>query len=284
MKYQFGAHLSSSGGYHKAVERVHAIGGSCLQLFSSSPRTWKSAVVDDEKIARFLTAREEFKIDPVYFHALYLVNLADSGQTGENSVEALITELNLAHAMNVRGSIVHTGSFKNKDASGSCRLEAAYPTLLSNIQNVLKETPEDTLLILENSGNRKIGQTIEHLAEIIEDVKSPRIRVCLDTCHLHAAGYDLSTPDALNAFLDRFDTLIGHKKLELIHMNDSKDPFQSLRDRHDNIGVGNVGISVFKNLIQNKRTQTLPFIIETPGFDGNGPDEKNLDILKGLAQ
>ncbi len=282
MNYQIGAHLSTAGGYHKALESMVSKGGNCLQIFSSSPRTWKSAVVNEVTIEKFNSLRTKLQIDPIYFHALYLVNLADDGATGEKSKRALIDELSLAPRLGVKGSIVHTGSFKQKDSTLSCRDEKNYPSLLQNMKAVLEHTPLESLLILENAGNRKIGQTIDQLAEIIEDVSNDRVRVCLDTCHLHAAGYDLRSKQDFEAFLVLFDNKIGLHKLELVHFNDSRDPFNSLRDRHENIGRGNVGIEVFQNFLNHPKTKHLPFILETPGFDGNGPDKENIDILKSL--
>lgn len=282
MVQKIGAHLSSSGGYQKALESIVAKGGNCLQIFSSSPRIWSSAQVTDAAISVFVNLKKKCEIDPIYFHALYLLNLADPNQTGEKSVKALIDELQLASKMDVRGSIVHTGSFKNKDKTLHCRDEHYYPALLENIRKVLSETPSNTFLILENAGNRKIGQTIDQLSEIMEDINDPRIRVCLDTCHLHAAGYSLADRKQFEFFLDDFDTKIGIDKLEVIHMNDSRDQLNDLRDRHENIGKGFVGIEVFKNFLNSPRTKDIPFIIETPGFDGNGPDKENIDILKSL--
>ncbi|MBP9691330.1 deoxyribonuclease IV [Candidatus Woesebacteria bacterium] len=285
MNHRIGAHLSTSGGYHKALEQIVHVGGNCLQIFSSSPRTWQSASPHEDTITRFGDLKKQLHIDSVYFHALYLVNLADDAATGEKSVRALTSELCLAQRMGVKGSVIHTGSFKskNKDVPLSCHDEKNYPILLAQIKSVLRETPPETLLILENAGTRKIGQTIEQLSEIITDVDDKRVRVCLDTCHLHAAGYDLRSPKDFDHFLTSFDALIGLEKLEVVHLNDSRDPFNSLRDRHENIGKGNVGIEVFQNFLNHQKTKHLPFILETPGFDGNGPDKENIDILKSLT-
>jgi len=282
MYTHIGAHLSISGGLHKALENINNKGGTCLQIFSSSPRTWKPSDFSDNDIQLFLKTKHKLNIDPIFFHAMYLINLADPGQTGERSKKALIHELSQAPKLEVMGSIVHTGSFKEDNKTLSCRDRKNYKTLLNNIQFVLEQTPKESQLILENAGNRKIGQTIDQLAEIIEDVGSERIRVCLDTCHLHAAGYDLSANKLFDNFIEDFDEKIGLKKLAVVHMNDSKDHLGDLRDRHDNIGEGNVSIEVFRNFLNNPRTKHIPFIIETPGFDKKGPDKQNIDILKKL--
>ncbi len=287
MSYKFGAHLSISGGYTNPVTKINEIGGNTLQIFAASPRGWNFVKPLETDITAFKNLRTKLEIDPIYFHASYLLNLGSDERIGQLSRSLLKHEFKLAAQMGVRGSIVHLGSFKNgKDEETSSlpiHKQEKYKVLIDNILDVLNNTPKETLFMIENAGNRKIGRFIEDIAQIIEDVNDSRLRVCLDTCHLHAAEYDLRTSEKLEAFLTKFDTLIGIDKLELWHINDSKDPFGSLRDRHENIGQGAVGIDTFKLLLNHPKTKDKPFIIETPGFDDNGPDKKNLDILKNLV-
>ncbi len=288
MIYKLGAHLSTSNGLTKTLDSLIEKGGNCLQIFSSSPMMWSDSKFTDSDITDFINRKNELDIAPTYFHACYLINFADGNETGKKSLKSLIFELNLASKMEIRGSVVHTGSFKEGkmpvDNYLETRTSDSYKNLISQLKTVLAETPKDTVLILENAGNRKIGRTIEQLSNILEDVNDDRIKVCLDTCHLHAAGYDLNSQDNFENFLSDFDNKIGFNKLELMHLNDSRDEFGSLRDRHENIGEGKVGIQVFKNFLNNPRTKQLPFIIETPGFDDKGPDKENLDILKGFIK
>ena len=279
----FGAHLSIAGGYHKALERVKDIGGNCLQIFSTSPRGWNRAIITDDSKRIFIDTKKSLEIGEVFFHASYLVNLADEGRIGEESKKSLIAELLIASQLNIVGSIVHIGSFKgNLPAIWDVSQDKKYSVLINNINEVLAHTPQDTFLIIENAGNKKIGQNMDEIASIVKDVNNERLKICLDTCHLFSAGYELSTQKKLDAFLSEFDTKIGLQKLIVLHINDSKDPFNSGRDRHENIGQGTLSLEPFKLLIHDKRTQNLPFIIETPGFDGKGPDKRNMDILKGL--
>ncbi|PJA55662.1 hypothetical protein CO165_02385 [Candidatus Roizmanbacteria bacterium CG_4_9_14_3_um_filter_33_18] len=189
---------------------------------------------------------------------------------------SLISELNLASKLKIKGSIVHLGSFKDQKSN------IKYQKLISNIKEILKKTPQDTFFIIENSGNRKIGQTLEEIAQIVKDVNNPRVRLCFDTCHLFSNGYKFDTAKELDVFLDKLDKLDLLDKLEVWHLNDSRDEFNSGHDRHDNIGEGKMNIDEFKILLNHKKMKNYPFIIETPGFDGNGPDQKNLDILKSL--
>ncbi len=273
-----GAHMSIAGGHDKAFERITSIGGTCLQIFSSSPRGWNFVKLDDAQIELFIEAKKKTKIEPVYFHASYLVNLADPDRIGNLSKLSLINELNLAPKMEVRGSIIHLGSYKTE------KTPQKYHTLIKNIAEILEKSDPRAFFIIENAGSRKIGQTIEEIAEIVKDVDSDRIRICLDTCHLFSNGYDLSTETKLEQFLTLFDKLIGLNRLELFHGNDSRDPLGSGRDRHENIGQGTIGLGEFRTILNHKKTSPLPFIIETPGFDKAGPDKRNIDILKSLSR
>lgn len=276
MNLKLGAHQSISGGYSQALKRINNIGGNCLQIFSSSPRGWNFAKPSEDEIKQFLTFKSKLLIDPVYFHATYLINLADDSQVGHMSKLSLITELNLASKLNIKGSIVHLGSYKNQVSS------IKYEVLIKNIKEILDKIPKKSLFIIENAGNRKIGQTLEEISQIIKEVNNKRIRLCLDTCHLFSNGYKFGSKSELDYFLDKLDKLDLLDKLEVWHLNDSRDEFNSGHDRHENIGSGTIGMEEFKTLINHKRTKDYPFIIETPGFDGNGPDKKNLDILKSL--
>lgn len=278
MNYKLGAHLSISGGYKKALKKIVKIGGNCLQIFSTSPRGWNFAKINDHETQEFLSLKLKLKIDPIYFHASYLINLADDGKIGHLSKLSIISELSTASKLQIKGSIIHLGSYK-----GQANQEK-YKTLINHILEILDETPDESIFIIENAGNRKIGRTIDEIVKIIKDVNNERIRVCLDICHLHAAGYDLKTSEKLDKFLLGFDKKIGLQRLELWHINDSRDPFGSLRDRHENIGQGTIGINTFKLFLNDQKTKHFPFIIETPGFDNIGPDKKNLDILKTLIE
>lgn len=278
-----GAHLSIAGGYHKALERVSEIGGTSLQIFSASPRGWNRAIIHDESKRLFRETKTKLNIGDIFFHASYLINLAEEGRIGDESKKSLIAELNVASQLGIIGSIVHTGSFKGiPPAVWDVSQDKKYSVLINNINEVLAHTPADTFLIIENAGNKKIGQNIDEIASMIRDVDNERLKVCLDTCHLFSAGYDLSTGEKMDVFFDEFDKKIGLRKIAIIHANDSRDPFNSGRDRHENIGQGTLSLNPFKLLLHDKRTAHLPFIIETPGFDGKGPDKKNIDILKSL--
>jgi len=273
---KLGAHLSIAGGYHKALERITNIGGNCLQIFSVSPRGWQFAKIDEKQAELFLKTKEKLKIDPIYFHATYLINLADDSSIGHLSKQSLIAEMNVAAKIGIKGSIVHLGSYKNQKS------EVKSQKLIKNIQEILNKTPKNTFFIIENAGNRKIGQTLEEISQIIKDLNSSRVKICLDTCHLFSNGYDFNNDKELDSFFDKLDKLDLLKRLELWHVNDSRDSFNSGHDRHENIGKGSIGLEEFKTLLNHPKIKNYPFIIETPGFNNEGPDKKNLDILKSL--
>lgn len=274
-----GGHLSISGGHVNALHKTKEIGGNCLQLFSSSPRNWAVTPPTKEQIQEFVDAKHKLEIDPIYFHASYLINLADNGPTGEKSVQTLIDELQLAKKMKVKGTIIHLGSFKLKEERPS---DTHYDVLFRNINIVLQNTPEETLFIIENAGNKKICCSLKELGFIVKELNNPRVKVCLDTCHLYAAGYDLSTLEKFAAYFTEFEKKVGLENLEVFQINDSKDPLGSFRDRHENIGEGEIPLETFRLLLTDKRTRNKPFILETPGFDKNGPDKRNIETLKQL--
>lgn len=283
MQRIIGAHLSISKGYNSALESIIEKGGNALQIFSTSPRSWSSATVPESIAASFVSKQQELGISHVFFHASYLVNLADNGYIGEKSRAALISELRLQPQMNVKGSVVHVGSYKNNKKAGlfdESEQEVKYQVVLTNIREILAETPEDSFFLIENDATRKVCQNLETIARIIEDIDSPRLKVCLDTCHLHAGGYAMKDKDEFNGLIEKFDRLIGLDRLAVVHLNDSKDPFASGRDRHDNLGEGSVGEDVFIHWLNHQKTRHLPFILETPGFDGNGPDAQNIERAK----
>ncbi|MDO8564947.1 MAG: deoxyribonuclease IV [bacterium] len=299
---KLGAHMSIAGGFAEALSRVHAIGGTSVQMFSGSPRGWSKPQASKEQAEEFQKRAKAFGMLSSYFHASYLINLADDGYIGTQSVSTLIAELTAASVLGVKGSIIHLGSFKDAEKVKSSKLKVPslfeskkesmpayvkhpkYELLIKNIKDILEKTPENTFFIIENAGTRKIGRTLEEIASIVSNVNSQRLKVCLDTCHLHAAGYDLRSPKKLQEFLEEFDRAVGLSRLEVFHLNDSRDAFGSLADRHQNIGEGAVGKEVFKGILNHPKLKHLSFIIETPGFDDRGPDKKNLDILKSMIK
>lgn len=162
---KLGAHLSIAGGFHSALLKIRELGGNCLQIFSSSPRSWNVYQPKIDQVNTFLEYQKKFSISPVYFHAAYLINLADSKDIGEKSVQSLINELVLAEKLQIKGTIIHLGSFRQKNETPSNK---QYTLLLNNIQTVLDKTPLTTEFIIENAGNKKLCWSLDEIGFIVK--------------------------------------------------------------------------------------------------------------------
>lgn len=279
-----GAHLSTAGGLDKAVGSIVAKGGNCLQIFSSSPRMWLAALPDGETVKKFRDQSRQHDVRPVFIHAKYLINLASTDRTlVEKSMASLKFDLRVANLIGARGVIVHLGSHLGRG------FEAVKSGLIRSINNILQDTEAPAELIIENSAGQR-GKLCSQLSEIkfiFGSVNSKRLTWCLDTCHAFNAGYFCGKPSGNQ--LIQYDIVTEAEKsgildrLVCLHVNDSRDEFGSGRDRHANLGEGKMG-SQLSAYINHPALTHLPLIIETPGFDGRGPDKQNLDILKSLCQ
>lgn len=279
VEMKIGGHVSVAGGFTNGLNKTIEIGGNAMQIFASSPRIWGPLLVTDQAIDNFTSLKHKLEIDPVYFHASYLINMADPGFIGQRSRQRILEELELSKKMEVKGTIIHLGSYKTADKAAPI-IDDKYQILLKNISWVLERSNSTSYFIIENAGNRKIGWNIDEIGKIISDLKDPRLRVCLDTCHLHAAGYDLSIKDFFLRFFTNFDQRIGLQKLELFQVNDSRDPLGSFRDRHENINEGTIPSSVFELLVNEEVTKNVPLLLEVPGVEKKGPNKEQVDRLK----
>jgi deoxyribonuclease-4 len=264
-----GAHLSSSGGIHTAVDRAEAIGAESLQVFTQSPRTWRPTNHDPKTFERFRERREEVGLHGVLCHALYLCNFAAlDGAIYEKSVTALRTTMEVACAIGADGVVVHVGS--HLGAGFDKGLEKVVPAL----EQVLELCNDTTWLLLENSAGAggTIGRSVEELATIHERLdRHPRLGICLDSCHLYVSGVDVTVRTTLDALLEELDDAVGLDRLRALHVNDSAGELGSNRDRHANIGAGLLGerLGVF---LGHPRLQGLPAVLEVEGKDKRGPD------------
>jgi deoxyribonuclease-4 len=278
---QIGAHLSSSGGIHTAVDRAEAVGADSLQVFTQSPRAWRPTNHEPATFDRFRERRAEVGLDAVLCHALYLCNFAaPDDAVYEKSIAALSNTMKVARAIGADGVVVHVGSHLG---SG---FEAGLERVVPAMEQVLELTSDETWLLMENSAGAggTIGRSIDELALIHEQLGAPpRLGVCLDSCHLYASGIDVTDPAALDACLDELDASIGLDRLRALHVNDSAAPFGSNRDRHANVLEGEIGekMGVF---LSNPRLQGLPAVLETGGPEGHGPDAAELQKTKDLRQ
>jgi deoxyribonuclease IV len=274
-----GAHVSSSGGIHTAIDRAEAMGADSVQVFTQSPRTWRPTNHPPENFERFKERRAEAGIDGVLCHALYLVNLASpKDDFYEKSVAAMANTLDVARGIEADGVVFHIGSHLGAG------MEEGLERVVAAMRVLLDRSSETTWLLMENSAGSgdTIGRSIEELALIFERLnRHPRLGVCLDSCHLYASGYDVTDEAALDAVLDELDREIGLDRLRALHVNDSKTPLGSNVDRHENIGEGLIGkkLAVF---LRNPRLHGLPAVLEVPGPDGHGPDADEIRKLREL--
>jgi deoxyribonuclease IV len=276
---QIGAHVSSSGGIDKAIDRAVEIGAESVQVFTQSPRTWRPTNHDPASFERFREKRVEAGIGGVVCHALYLCNLAaPDDSVYEKSVAALRNTMEVASGIGADGVVFHVGSHLG---SG---FEAGLERVLPAMEQVLELCTDETWLLMENSAGAggTIGRSIEELATIHERLgRHPHLGVCLDSCHLWVSGVDVTDPAGLDACLDELDSTIGLDRLRALHVNDAAAPFASNRDRHANILEGELGekLGVF---LSTARLQGLPAVLETAGPENRGPDAAEVRKTKEL--
>ncbi len=278
-----GAHVSTAGGIATGFERALAIGAECMQIFESAPQRWGTAKLDDAQVEAFRAKMEETGIGPVFIHGKYLMNLASADdKIFRTSASTLRSSLNIAGRIGARGVIFHTGSHKGLG------LEAVFDQICDACTRVLAETPEDTLLIFENTagGGDTIGAKFHDLGELLKRIGNPRAQGCIDTCHAFAAVYDLSTADGVAATVDELEREIGAANVAAMHCNDSKGALGAGRDLHENIGEGKIGDAGFEALLSQKPLREVPLLLEVPGYKlggaAKGPDKPNIDRLKEI--
>ena len=276
---KIGAHVSTAGGPVTAFERAEAIGAEAAQIFLTPPQQWRSSKVEPEQAEVFRARAAVSTCSPVFVHGVYLINLAAADESNlTRSTSSLKSALTSCSQLGIQGVIFHLGSHKGQG------LEAVFAQICKACTDVLANTPEDAQLILENSAGAggTIGSQFADLGRIIREVGSPRVKVCLDTQHAYAAGYDLSSAEGLEMAMTEFEQEVGFDQLVAVHANDSKVELGSGRDRHENIGDGPIGVEGFRRIIAHRGFEGVPFLLEVPGLDGKGPDQPNIDILKKL--
>ena len=277
---KIGAHVSTAGGPASCFDRAEAIGAEAIQIFLTPPQQWRSSKFDEAQIAAFHERAAASAIKDVYVHGVYLINLAADDEPNLNrGIGSLKSALTSCSQLGIKGVIFHLGSHKGQG------LDAVFAQICKACTNVLEATPDDALLILENSAGAggNIGSNWGDLGRIIREVGNPRVKVCIDTQHSYAAGYDFSTAEGLELAMSEFEQEVGFDQLVAVHANDSKVPLGAGRDRHENIGDGNIGLEGFRRILHHRAFQDVPFLLEVPGFgEAKGPDKPNVDILKQL--
>ncbi len=276
-----GAHVSAAGGIENAVGRAVEIGAEAVQIFPSSPRMWRFKMAPDANIEKFNQAAAEANLGPTVFHGIYLAALASEDEAlVERSIESLTNYLLLAEAAGVNGVLFHPASHKGR---GYDVIEKQF---VDAVHRILSAAPGTPWLALENSAGMgdHIGSKFDELGRLVKAIDHPRIRICFDTQHAFAAGYDVSTGAGLDEAMSEFDREIGLDLITAVHANDSKTPLGSSVDRHENIGEGEIGVDGFAAILSHPALQDVPFYLEVPGFEKTGPDKKNMDLIKKIRE
>ena len=275
---RLGAHVSTAGGLATAFSRATEIGAETIQIFASSPRAWKFRAPSGEQIEEFRAEGASSNVAPVFIHGSYLVNVGGDSEIVAKSVESLTLNLAAASALGAKGVIFHGGSHKGK----------GFDAVLGQSADALKEalagSPEDAWLIIENSAGMgaHIGASFEEVGKLVEAIDSERVRVCLDTQHCFAAGYNIGDPEGVASAMAEFDQHIGLERLVAVHANDTKTELGSGVDRHENIGDGHIGVDGFEVIMAFPAFRDVPFLLEVPGVEKKGPDKANVDKLKAV--
>ncbi len=276
---KIGAHVSAAGGVDKALERAEAMGAETAQIFSGAPQAWRRKEYRPAEVEAYMARLKDSSVAPLFVHGVYLVNLATHNTEHlAKSIDALVHDMKVCHLLRAVGVIFHLGSHRG----------AGYSEVLAQVidssRRIVNATPDDTFLILENSAGMgdAIGSKIQELSTIIREVGSPRVKVCLDTQHAFASGYDVKSPGGLETLLEEFDNEIGLKNLVAVHANDSKCPLGGGIDRHENIGHGYIGLDGFENILSHPALANTPFLLEVPGAENKGPDRENVEALKRI--
>jgi deoxyribonuclease-4 len=274
-----GAHVSTGGGLPKAIERADEIGCDAIQIFNQSPRMWKPTRYSDDDFAAFREAMEASRVEVVAIHAIYLINPATKDkEMRKKSLDSLTHALRVGDGIGALGVVVHPGALKD-DTRTNARKRA-----VKLIKEALARS-ESCPIIYENTAGspQLLGLDFDETAELIERTGGPkRLGLCIDSCHLHATGYDVGTKEGMRDLVDEIDAKVGLKQLKLLHVNDSRDARGSNRDRHAPIPDGEIGRSGMRAFLGERRLQGLPAVLEGPGIDGKAVVRKDMQITRRL--
>lgn len=276
----FGAHESVAGGLYKAFGRIDSVGGEALQIFTRNQRQWKPKPLDDKERDQFIAAWADHPGMMVASHASYLINLATSKEELlAKSVDALVLEFERCHQLGVPYVVLHPGSH------GGDGVEAGLERFVAGMDLALERGYDDVMLLVETTAGQGtgLGATFDELAWILGKTRyQERVGVCVDTCHIFAAGYDIRTRESYEETIGELDGKIGLEQVKFFHLNDSKKGLGSRVDRHEHIGRGMIGLDGFRYLVNDSRFAHLPMTLETPKGEDLAEDRENLGVLRGL--
>jgi deoxyribonuclease-4 len=279
----FGAHESIAGGVANAVIRGQQATCDTIQMFNKSSNQWRAKDLSDVEVDEFFLQIQKTGVTISVSHTSYLINIASPDKAlNKKSYDALKVELQRCERLKIPNLVFHPGSHVGTGE------EPGMDRIASNINKLMSELPDDSVrLLLETTAGQgsNLGHSFEQLAYMMDKVEDKnRIGVCLDTCHIFAAGYPISDPADYKKTMKRFDDTVGIANLHIIHANDSLKEFGSKKDRHEHIGKGHIGIDAFANFVNDKRLKNVPMILETPKEDDLKEDIENLKLLRSLVK
>jgi len=286
-RLKIGIHTSTSGGVHTAAERAYRLGANCLQIFSSSPRMWKPQQLARPQCDQMQQLRAKYKLAPLVIHTSYLVNMCSAtSEFLQKSIAAFRAELERGLALGAEFLVLHPGSFRGKTrAEGLSCAASSIAQAADSLDLGSGSCGHPLRILIENTAGAEfsLGGSFDQVAELIAQLR-PHVSVgaCIDTCHTHVAGYDLTTPEGYAATLQQLENSVGLANVHVWHCNDAKAARGSKLDRHQHIGLGTIGLEPFRWLLNDKRLQHAAFIAETP-IDEPFDDQKNVDALKALV-
>ncbi len=276
-----GAHVSTAGGLPNAIERAEDLRAESIQVFNQSPRMWRPTRYSNEDFAAFREAMAGSRVKAVVIHAVYLINCAtDDSEMRKKSLNSLVHALRIGDGIGAAGVVLHPGAQKGKPLAGSMRRASRV------IKEALKQTDKCPLLLEQTAGHQGLlGRDFDQTARLIELAGGDkRLGLCLDSCHLFVQGFDITNPEKLASVLDEADAKVGLERLRCVHVNDAGAPFDSHRDRHANIGDGEMGRNGLAAFLSEPRFEGLPAPLEVPGPNKRGPDRKQVEKARRLRE
>jgi deoxyribonuclease IV len=277
-----GSHVSSAGGYYKAIERGQSIGATAIQIFSKSNRQWFEKPITEHEAEQFKQTWKASTVQEVVVHAGYLINIGSAKQdTATMATNALIQEIERCHALGIKYLVLHPGSHVGAG------VEVCLTQIANNLDRAFEKSSGTVTILLETMAGQgtNVGRSFEELASIRHQVTAKKnLGFCFDTCHVFCAGYDITTPTGFSSTLDDFDKILGLSHLKAIHVNDSQTPIGSNKDRHAPLGEGHIPLAAFDYMMNESRLAQIPKLLETPSDPEMQLWAKEIAMLKAMIR
>ncbi|MCK4517929.1 deoxyribonuclease IV [Candidatus Babeliales bacterium] len=277
-----GAHMSISGGLHKAIERAESINCTTMQIFTKNNKSWLGRKISNEEANQFKQALKKSSLKKIMGHTSYLINIGSANKEVEKkSIAALKHELGRCEQLDIPYLILHPGSHLGAGE------DKCIKQICKNLNIVLAHATGKTIILLETMAGQgtNVGYKFEHLRQIYDGCNHKKfLGVCFDTCHVFVAGYDLTSPESYKKTWAKFAKIIGMRKLKAIHLNDSKTELGSRKDRHENIGKGKIPKKTFELIMNDKRLSGIPKVLETPSTDGVTEYKREIKLLRNMIR